>query len=121
MRKNKIALGCPTNDFSNFLDILYPTNLAVWEETGLFQTATQSQENRSLGDRVFAPTDVDARTELKGAERESQKYCRLCHRGLPKTFGTQGPRDVFQPPTPGIPAPNDVELVECFHIGLQGT
>jgi hypothetical protein len=35
--KNKIASGCPTNDFLNFLDILYPQILAIWEEPVLFQ------------------------------------------------------------------------------------
>ena len=37
IRKNKIALGCPTNDVLDFLDILYPPNFARWEETGVFQ------------------------------------------------------------------------------------
>ena len=37
IRENKIAPGCPTNDFLSFQDIFYPQILTVWEETGLFQ------------------------------------------------------------------------------------
>jgi hypothetical protein len=37
MRENKIALGCPTNAFLNFLGILYPPNFGHLEGTGVFQ------------------------------------------------------------------------------------
>jgi len=38
--KNKIALGCPTNDFSNFLDILYPPIFGCLGRNWSFSTAT---------------------------------------------------------------------------------
>jgi hypothetical protein len=37
LAKNKIALGCSTNDVLNFLGILYPPIFGCLEETGLFQ------------------------------------------------------------------------------------
>jgi hypothetical protein len=36
----------------------------------VFAANPKSQKNGSPGDRVFAPTNVDARTKWKGAERE---------------------------------------------------
>jgi hypothetical protein len=40
IRKNKIALGCPTNDVLDFLDILYPPNFARLGGNWSFSTAT---------------------------------------------------------------------------------
>jgi len=38
--KNKTALGRPTNDLLNFLDILYPLNFGCLGGTWTFSTAT---------------------------------------------------------------------------------
>jgi hypothetical protein len=40
IRKNKIALGCPTNNFLNFLDILYPPNFGCLGGNWTFSTDT---------------------------------------------------------------------------------
>ena len=37
MAEKNFALGSPTKTFSVFLDIFYPSNLAVWDENGVFQ------------------------------------------------------------------------------------
>ena len=53
----KFALGSPTNDSLNFLDIFIPEILVVWEETGIFQhplTCSLVSELFTLG--ITSPT-----------------------------------------------------------------
>jgi hypothetical protein len=39
-RKIKIALGCPTSDVLNFLDILHPSNFGCFARNWTFSTPT---------------------------------------------------------------------------------
>ena len=43
---------------------------ALCHKLSVFTADPKSQKNGSRGDRAFAPTNVDARTKLKGVERE---------------------------------------------------
>ena len=51
IRANKIALGCPTNDFFNFLDILYPPNFGCLGGNWSFSTATGVSTQNPINER----------------------------------------------------------------------
>src|ERR1022692_1629713 len=59
----------------------------------VFAADPKSQKNGSRGDRASAPTNVDARTKLKGAERELKNTVVFAAGGFlaKKTAQTTGP------------------------------
>jgi hypothetical protein len=63
----------------------------------VFAADPKSQKKGSRGDRVFAPTNVDARTKLKGAERELRNTAVFATGGF---LAKRHPR----PPDPLVPS-----------------
>ena len=51
--KNKLALGCPTNDFLNFQDIFYPEDFGCLGGNWSFSTATPDFTNYSARPQVL--------------------------------------------------------------------
>ena len=71
MQSHSSELHVNTEDLRDFQISWLPDEALCHKWTAfVFDADSKSQKNGSLGDRVFAPTNVDVRTKLKGAERE---------------------------------------------------